>query len=153
MTDLQAAIGCAQLAKLPAFIEARNRNWQLLRQGLDNLSDYFILPEPAPNSKPSWFGFLLTLKENANFCRNEIVKFMESEGVQTRMLFSGNIARHPCFDEPDSSDAIFRIVGDLNNTYRVMGQSFWIGVYPGMTDEMVSHMIKLLENFSILHFK
>jgi CDP-6-deoxy-D-xylo-4-hexulose-3-dehydrase len=145
MTDLQAAIGCAQLAKLPAFIEARNRNWQLLRKGLDNLSDYFILPEPAPNSKPSWFGFLLTVKENAGFCRNEIVKFIESKGIQTRMLFAGNMKRQPCFNKSLEQDS--RVVSDLKNTDKVLNQSFWIGAYPCITEEMISYMIAVLNQF------
>jgi CDP-6-deoxy-D-xylo-4-hexulose-3-dehydrase len=146
MTDLQAAIGCAQLAKLPAFIEARNRNWQLLRAGLDSLSDYFILPEPAPNSKPSWFGFLLTVKENASFCRNEIVQFMESKGIQTRMLFAGNITKHPCFEDIKCSDG-FKIIGALKNTDLITKNTFWIGLYPGLSEEMLSYVVTNFINF------
>jgi CDP-6-deoxy-D-xylo-4-hexulose-3-dehydrase len=147
MTDLQAAIGCAQLDKLPSFIEARNRNWQLLRQGLDSLSDYFILPEPTPNSKPSWFGFLLTVKDNAGFCRNEIVKFLEAEGIQTRMLFAGNITKQACFDNSSQDSNRFRIIDNLRNTDLVMNRSFWLGVYPGMTDEIIGFVILALKRY------
>src|SRR5208283_2315438 len=102
-------IGCAQLEKLPSFIDARKKNWRLLRDGLDDLSDKFVLPEPARNSDPSWFGFLLTVREDAGFTRDEIVKHLESNGIQTRMLFAGNILKHPCFDEMRKNGHGFRI--------------------------------------------
>src|SRR5208337_2018378 len=111
VTDMQAAIGCAQLEKLPAFIEARKKNWRFLREGLDDLSDKFILPEPTPNSEPCWFGFLLTVREAAGFTRDEIVNYLESNNIQTRMLFAGNLIKHPCFDEMRNSGQGFRVVG------------------------------------------
>jgi len=140
-TEMQAAIGCAQLEKLPSFIEARKKNWTLLRKGLSDLGDKFILPEPAENSDPSWFGFLLTLKENAGFARDPIVAHLEKKGIQTRMLFAGNLIKHPCFDEMRKTGNGYRIVGDLATTDRIMRDTFWIGVYPGMEKNMVKHMI------------
>lgn len=142
ITDMQAAIGCAQLEKLPAFIQARKRNWQLLRDGLADLSDKFILPEPTPNSDPSWFGFLLTVREDAGFTRDEIVNHLESKGIQTRMLFAGNLIKHPCFDEMRKSSEGFKIVGELSNTDRIMRDTFWIGVYPGISDGMIGYMVE-----------
>jgi CDP-6-deoxy-D-xylo-4-hexulose-3-dehydrase len=149
MTDLQAAIGCAQLAKLPAFIDARNRNWQLLREGLANLSSSFILPEPEHNSKPSWFGFLLTVKDGAIFCRNDIVKFLESKGIQTRMLFAGNITNQPCCKGARNTDFIFRVVGNLTNTNSVMDQSFLVGVYPGINLNMINYIVNIINDFLV----
>jgi len=146
-TDLQAAIGCAQLEKLPAFIEARKRNWKVLREGLNDLADKFILPEPTEKSDPSWFGFLLTVKENAGFTRDQIVNHLESKGIQTRMLFAGNIVKHPCFDEMRKTGSGFRIVGDLKNTDIIMNQTFWVGVYPGMTAKMLDYMISQIRGF------
>jgi CDP-6-deoxy-D-xylo-4-hexulose-3-dehydrase len=147
VTDMQAAIGCAQLEKLPGFIEARKRNWQLLRDGLDDLSDKFILPEATENSDPSWFGFLLTVKENAGFSRDNIVKHLEANGIQTRMLFAGNFIKHPCFDEMRRSGEGYRVVGSLENTDRIMRDTLWIGVYPGMTKEMILYMIEKIRDF------
>ena len=141
VTDMQAAIGCAQLEKLPAFIEARKRNWQLLRDGLADLSDKFILPEPTPNSDPSWFGFLLTVKEGVGFTRDDIVNHLESKGIQTRMLFAGNLIKHPCFDEMRKSGEGFRVVGSLENTDRIMRDTFWVGVYPGMSESMIQFIV------------
>ena len=138
---MQAAIGCAQLEKLPAFIEARKRNWQLLRDGLADLSDKFILPEPTPNSDPSWFGFLLTVKEGVGFTRDDIVNHLESKGIQTRMLFAGNLIKHPCFDEMRKSGEGFRVVGSLENTDRIMRDTFWVGVYPGMSESMIQFIV------------
>jgi len=143
VTDMQAAIGCAQLEKLPAFIEQRKKNWQLLKKKTAHLSDKYILPEPSENSDPSWFGFLLTVKEG--FKRSEIVSRLEANGVQTRMLFAGNILKHPCFDAMRKSRSGFRVVGKLNNTDRIVNDTFWIGVYPGLTKEMISYMAGLLE--------
>ena len=148
VTDMQAAVGCAQLEKLPLFIEKRNRNWQRLRDGLDNLSDVFILPEATPNSKPSWFGFILTVREEAGFSRDDIVSYLESQGIQTRMLFAGNLIKHPCFDEMRSSGEGFKVIGSLKNTDLIMKQTFWVGVYPGMTEEMVDYLIKYIKAFS-----
>lgn len=147
-TDLQAAIGCAQLEKLPGFTEARKRNWRLLRDGLSRLDRYFILPETAENSDPSWFGFLLTVKSNAGFTRDGLVSHLEKQGIQTRMLFAGNLIKHPCFDEMRALGEGYRVVGDLKNTDLVMGQSFWLGVYPGMTVEMINYMIESIKEFT-----
>lgn len=147
VTDMQAAIGCAQLDKLPGFIETRKQNWNVLRDGLDRLSDLFILPEQTENSDPSWFGFLLTVKESADFSRQDIVNFLESKGIQTRMLFAGNLIKHPCFDEMRLSGKGFRIVGDLKNTDLIMNNTFWIGVYPGMNDAKIRYIIEQFINF------
>jgi CDP-4-dehydro-6-deoxyglucose reductase, E1 len=143
VTDMQAAVGCAQLEKLPEFIEKRKNNWNLLKAKLSHLNDKYILPEPAKNSDPSWFGFLLTVKPGVK--RSEVVNRLEKNGVQTRMLFAGNILRHPCFDEMKKEKTGFRIAGKLKNTDRIVEDTFWIGVYPGLTEEMISYMAKLLE--------
>lgn len=143
VTDMQAAIGCAQLEKLPEFIEKRKKNWDFLKAKLSPLKDKYILPEPAKNARPSWFGFLLTVKPGVK--RSEVVNRLEENGVQTRMLFAGNILRHPCFDEMRKENTGFRIAGKLKNTDRIAEDTFWIGVYPGLTEEMISYMAKLLE--------
>ncbi len=148
VTDMQAAIGCAQLEKLPSFIEARKRNWKLLRDGLAGLEDRFILPEPAPDSDPSWFGFLLTVREGAGFTRDEIVQHLEAKGIQTRMLFSGNLIKHPCFDEMRVTGKGYRAVGSLKNTDRIMRDTFWVGVYPGMTDSMLNYLVSTIREFA-----
>ncbi|HEY6871440.1 MAG TPA: lipopolysaccharide biosynthesis protein RfbH [Geobacteraceae bacterium] len=150
VTDMQAAIGCAQLEKLPSFIAARRSNWQLLRDGLAELADRFILPEPTPDSEPSWFGFLLTVREEAGFTRERIVQHLERKGIQTRMLFAGNLIKHPCFDELRASGEGYRVVGDLANTDRVMRDTFWVGVYPGMTGEMIGFMVETIREFCTL---
>lgn len=139
VTDLQASIGCAQLDKYPDFIEARKKNWETLRELLDPYQEQLILPEPAPNSIPSWFGFLITVKDEAKVARNDITQNLERCNIQTRLLFSGNITRHPCFDQIRDTDA-YRIVGNLESTDRIMEKSFWIGVYPGMTEESLRYM-------------
>lgn len=139
-TDLQAAIGCAQLDKFPAFVERRRHNFDRLKSALSDLKDRLILPEACPNSRPSWFGFLITCKEGTD--RNRLVQFLEKNGIQTRMLFAGNLVKHPCFDEMRASGKGYRIVGKLENTDRIMRDTFWIGVYPGMTDEMLDYMAK-----------
>lgn len=141
-TDLQAAIGCVQLDKLPGFIEARKRNWQFLRDELADMEDYFILPEAQGKSDPSWFGFLLTVRRSAPFSRDDMVQFLERSKIQTRMLFAGNLLRHPCFDEMRLQKRGYRVVGDLRNTDTIMRRTFWVGVYPGMTDAMIDYMIK-----------
>ena len=146
-TDMQAAIGCAQLEKLPAFVEKRNQNWQTLRAQLNDLSNVFILPQPTPDSQPSWFGFMLTVHENANFNRDEIVQYLESKGIQTRMLFAGNLIKHPCFDEIRKERKGYRVIGDLKNTDTVMNQAFWIGVFPGLTNLMISYIIEQIKGF------
>lgn len=147
VTDMQAAIGCAQLEKLPAFIEARKRNWKMLREGLGDLEDIFILPEAAENSDPSWFGFLLTIRDNAAFTREAIVNHLEAAKIQTRMLFSGNIIKHPCFDEMRQSKKGYRVAGTLETTDKVMNDTFWVGVYPGLTAPMVEYMIEKIRQY------
>jgi CDP-4-dehydro-6-deoxyglucose reductase, E1 len=147
VTDMQAAIGCAQLEKLPAFIKARKENWQTLRQGLDALADVLVLPEATHNSDPSWFGFLLTVRPDAGFTRDDIVGYLEEKGIQTRMLFAGNLIKHPCFDEMRQSKSGFRVVGDLKNTDVIMNQTFWVGVYPGMTEAMLKYIIEQIKGF------
>ncbi len=141
-TDMQAAIGCAQLDKFPGFVERRCENFERLRNGLNGMEDKLILPEPCENSRPSWFGFLLTCKEGVN--REQVVPYIESKGVQTRMLFAGNIIKHPCFDEMRAKNSGYRVVGELQNTDRIMRDTFWVGVYPGMTDEMIDYMAKTI---------
>ena len=141
ITDMQAAIGCAQLDKLHGFIEARKKNWKMLREGLDGLSDHLILPEPTKNSNPSWFGFLLTMQRKAACSRDDLVAYLEKAGVQTRMLFAGNLIKHPCFDIMRREKRGFRVVGEMANTDRIMRDSFWVGVYPGMIEDMISFTI------------
>ena len=141
-TDLQAAIGCAQIEKFPSFVEKRRHNFERLHKALEGLEDRLILPEAAPNSRPSWFGFLITCKEGTD--RNKVVQYVESRGVQTRMLFAGNLIKHPCFDEMRAEGKGYRVVGDLTNTDRIMRDTFWVGVYPGMNDEMIDYMAKTI---------
>lgn len=145
-TDMQAAIGCAQLEKLPDFIEARKRNWNLLRDGLAGCEEYFILPEATENSDPSWFGFLLTIRPGHGLTRNKIVGHLERNGIQTRMLFAGNLIKHPCFDEMRKSGTGYRTIGTLSVTDQVMQDTFWIGVYPGMSKEMLDFTLKTIRN-------
>ena len=152
VTDMQAAIGCAQQKKLPSFVEARRNNWQFLRDQLADLSDILELPEPVENSKPSWFGFLMTLKPTVPFKRVDLIKYLENKNIQTRLLFSGNILKHPCFDEMRLTGEGFRVVGELTNTDRIMNDSFWIGVYPGMTQPMLEMMVKTIREFCNKYF-
>ncbi len=147
VTDMQASIGCAQLEKMPNFIEARRKNWQALYDGLSDLSDVLILPEPTKDSKPSWFGFLITVKEDAVFTRDDLVTYLEKNKIQTRMLFAGNLIKHPCFDEMRESNTGYRVVGELTNTDIIMNRTFWIGVYPGMNEKMVQYMINMIKRF------
>ena len=139
---MQAAIGCAQLEKLPEFTEKRKRNFDRLKAALQGTQDRLILPEPCKNADPSWFGFLITCRENVD--RNKLVRYVESCGVQTRLLFAGNLTKHPCFDEMRRSGKGFRIVGKLDNTDRIMRDSFWVGVYPGMTDDRIDYMAETI---------
>lgn len=141
-TDMQAAIGCAQLKKLPSFVERRRYNFNRLFEGLRDLDDKLILPTPCENSNPSWFGFLLTCREGIE--RFKVVKHIEEHNIQTRMLFAGNLIKHPCFDEIRASGKGYRVVGGLDNTDRIMRDTFWIGVYPGMTDDKLDYMIKII---------
>lgn len=143
VTDMQAAIGCAQLEKFPSFIEKRRHNWERLHKALEPLSDRLVLPEPAQNSEPSWFGFLISVKPESGLKRNELIKYIEEHNVQTRLLFSGNIVRQPCFDEIRDT-ASYRISGALEVTEYIMNNTFWVGVYPGMTDDMIDYMAKVI---------
>ena len=147
-TDMQAAIGCAQLEKLSAFIEARRRNWKFLREALAPLEDVFILPEPTPHSNPSWFGFLLTVRDEAPFTRDDIVGHLEEHGIQTRMLFAGNLIKHPCFDIMRETRKGYRVIGGLQNTDTIMGRSFWLGVYPGMGMQQLEYIISVINGYT-----
>ncbi len=147
-TDLQAAIGCAQIRKVPSFVEKRIKNFNRLKTGLTDLSDRLVLPEPCEDSTPSWFGFLITCKEGLD--KRIIVQYLESKGIQTRMLFAGNLMKQPCFDEMRRLQSGYRIVGELVNTNKIMKDTFWIGVYPGMTDDMIDYMIKNVKA-AVLH--
>ncbi|MBQ7217115.1 MAG: lipopolysaccharide biosynthesis protein RfbH [Synergistaceae bacterium] len=148
-TDLQAAIGCAQLEKLSEFVEVRRKNWRHLRDALADCGDVFILPEAQKNSRPSWFGFLLTLRNGVGVkLRNEIVKYLENANIQTRMLFAGNLVRHPCFDEMRTTGTGYRVIGGLENTDAIMNRSFWVGVYPGMSEAMLDFMAEKISGFS-----
>ena len=142
VTDMQAAIGVAQLKKLPSFIAARKKNFKLLYEGLKKYEQYFILPEVEEKADPSWFGFLLTVRENAGFTKNEIVEYLEENKISTRMLFAGNIIRHPSF-----KDVEYKISGDLVNTDNIMNDTFWIGVYPRLTYEMIIYVLKTFDDF------
>ena len=142
-TDMQAAIGCAQLEKFPTFVERRKQNFARLKAALAGTEDKLILPEACENADPSWFGFLITCKEGVD--RNKVVQYVEEHGVQTRMLFAGNLIKHPCFDEMRATGEGYRVVGELTNTDRIMNDTFWVGVYPGMTDEMIDYMAKVLK--------
>ena len=142
-TDLQASIGCAQLDKFPGFVERRRHNFDRLKTALAGTEDRLILPEACPGSRPSWFGFLITCKEGVD--RNALVQYVEKKGVQTRMLFAGNLIKHPCFDQMRESGTGYRVVGDLAVTDRIMRDTFWIGVYPGMTDEMIDYMAETIK--------
>ena len=141
-TDMQAAIGVAQLKKFPYFVERRRENFERLLNGLQEVSDKLILPVPCENSNPSWFGFLLKCKNGV--CRNKVVQYIEEHGVQTRMLFAGNLIKHPCFDEMRKSGNGYRVVGKLENTDRIMKDTFWVGVYPGMSDGKIDYMVKVI---------
>ena len=143
VTDMQAAIGCEQLKKFPGFIERRIHNWNRLHKALEKASDKLILPEEAENSIPSWFGFLLSVKPESGLERNKITRYIENHNIQTRLLFSGNLIKHPCFDQIRGTDA-YKVVGDLSNTDFAMNNSFWVGVYPGMTDEMIDQMAEII---------
>lgn len=144
-TDMQAAIGCEQLKKLPSFIKKRQLHWSYLKKELLPLEDRLLLPESEENSVPSWFGFVISLRENSGLDRRKVVKFIEEHGIQTRLLFSGNIIRHPCFDTIRDTST-YRVCGLLRATDYVMEHTFWVGVYPGMTDSMLEHMAEVIKN-------
>ena len=144
VTDMQAAVGVAQLKKFPSFVERRKHNFKRLREALKNVEDKLILPLANENSDPSWFGFLLTCREGVD--RAKLVNYIEEHNVQTRMLFAGNLTLHPCFDTIRNDGVSYRIIGDLKNTNTVMRNTFWVGVYPGMTDEMIDYMAETIIN-------
>lgn len=144
VTDLQAAVGVEQLKKFPSFIEKRKHNWERLHAALEDVQDRIILPEPAENSDPSWFGFLISVRPETGLDRNEVTKYIEGKNVQTRLLFSGNIVKQPCFDQIRDTDA-YRVVGDLANSEFVVNNTFWVGVYPGMTDDMIDYMAQVIK--------
>ncbi len=148
VTEMQAAIGCEQLKKFPDFVERRRHNWARLHNVLKDVQDKLILPEPAPNSDPSWFGFMMTVREGID--REKVVRYLENKGVQTRMLFSGNLTKHPCFNEMRQSGQGYRVVGGLEVTDRITRDTFWVGVYPGMTDEMLDYMAVTIKDASRL---
>ena len=145
VTDLQAAIGVAQLDKIPLFSEKRRYNWNKIHSALSQcgICDKIILPDAAEYSNPSWFGFLLSVKPESNCKRDDVTKYIEDHNIQTRLLFSGNIIRHPCFDNIRGTEA-YRQIGDLHVTDYVMNNSFWVGVYPGMTDSMIDYMVQII---------
>jgi CDP-6-deoxy-D-xylo-4-hexulose-3-dehydrase len=147
ITDMQAAVGVAQLARLDGFVAARRKNWAFFREALADLSDVLVLPEPTVGSEPSWFGFLLTVREGAALTRDQLVRALEGKKIQTRMLFAGNLIRQPAMTElvkdarAAGRPAPFRVVGELTNTDAVMNRSCWFGVYPGLTDAMRQHVV------------
>lgn len=143
VTDMQAAVGVAQLKKFPGFVERRRHNFTYMLNKLQDVADKFILPESCKNSRPSWFGFLLTCREGVD--REKVVRYLEEHGIQTRMLFAGNLIKHPCFDQMRASGKGYRVVGKLENTDRIMRDTFWIGVYPGMTDEKLDYMANIIK--------
>lgn len=143
VTDLQAAIGVEQLKKFPLFIEKRRHNWDRLYKALAPIQEKVILPVPAENSKPSWFGFLISVKPEAGVDRDTVTKYIEEHNIQTRLLFSGNLIKHPCFDQIRDTDA-YRVVGSLNHSEFIMKNTFWVGVYPGMTDMMIDYMVQVI---------
>ena len=144
VTEMQAAIGCAQIKKLAKFTEIRRNNFNYLKENLKCLEDKLILPEATENSNPSWFGFLITVKEGVD--RRELVEYIEEHNIQTRALFAGNILKHPCFDEIRGTDA-YRVISDLENSNRILNDTFWIGVYPGMTKEKLDYMVKVIKKY------
>ena len=145
VTDMQAAIGCEQLKKFPQFIERRRYNWDRLHKALEDVQDKLILPEPAENSRPSWFGFLISVRPESGLDRNKLTRYIEEHNIQTRLLFSGNLIKHPCFDQIRGTEA-YRVVGDLANTEFIMNNTFWVGLYPGMTDEKIDYMAKVIKD-------
>lgn len=147
VTDMQAAIGVAQLEKLPEIVKMRRKNWQYLYDGLKEIESKIILPKPEVNSIPSWFGFLISIKEDSGKSRVELAKYLENNKIQTRNLFAGNLLKHPAFDEMRTTGEGYRVVGDLKMTDFIMNNTLWIGVYPGMTVEMLDFMIKKIKEY------
>jgi CDP-6-deoxy-D-xylo-4-hexulose-3-dehydrase len=144
-TDLQAAIGCAQLEKLDFIVERRRENFDFMRQGLEGVQG-LLLPESQSNSKPSWFGFFLTVLDDAGYTRNELTRYLEDHKIQTRNLFAGNLLKHPAFEQYELNKD-YRVIGDLPVTNHIMTNSFWLGVYPGMTKEKLQYMIDTIKQF------
>lgn len=144
VTDLQAAIGVEQLKKFPQFIERRRHNWERLYKALEEVKDKLILPEPECNSNPSWFGFLISVKPEKGIDRNSVTRYIEEHNIQTRLLFSGNLVKHPCFDQIRGTEA-YRVAGTLETTEFIMNNTFWVGVYPGMTDDMIDYMSTIIK--------
>jgi len=142
MTDMQAAVGVAQLDKLPGFIKKRRENFDFLHQKLQELQDVLILPEASPDSEPSWFGFPIFVKENAPFSRNDLVKHLEEKRIGTRLLFGGNLLRQPLYQGLN-----YRVIGDLSNADKIMEGVFWIGVFPGLTKEMLEYVAETMRAF------
>lgn len=142
MTDMQAAVGVAQLQKLPQFTEARKRNWRILHEGLKSYEEFLLLPEATPGSDPSWFGFLITVRPSAPFNRRELIRYLEERRIATRLLFGGNLTRQPAWQ-----NVPYRTVGDLTNTDIVMNQTFWIGVYPKLTPQMLDYVLAVFAEF------
>lgn len=137
-TDMQAAIGCAQLEKISEFTRLRRAHFEILKEKLMAIEDFLILPEKAQHADPSWFGFLLTCRSGVD--KNNLVFYLERKGIQTRMLFAGNLIKQPCFDTIRKDERKYRVIGELKNTERIMHDTFWIGVYPGMREEMLYYM-------------
>ena len=150
VTDMQAAIGCAQLEKLDQIVSDRRKNFNFLKEKLAGTRG-LILPEAEKNSNPSWFGFLISVKEDAGFTRNELSEYLEKNKIQTRNLFAGNLLKHPAFDEMKKAGEGYRVVGELVNTDFVMNNTFWIGVYPGMKPEMLQFMVDMIKQFVDSH--
>ncbi|MBQ3600885.1 MAG: DegT/DnrJ/EryC1/StrS family aminotransferase, partial [Lachnospiraceae bacterium] len=150
-TDMQAAIGCAQLEKLDRFTALRKEHWNYLKSELECVTDKLILPNAEKGSKPSWFGFLISVNENAGFTRDELSSYLEAHNIQTRNLFAGNIIKHPCFDDIRENTDSYRVVGTLENTDFVMNRGFWIGVYPEMSKPKLDYMIKTIKQFIEMH--
>jgi len=144
VTDMQASIGCAQLKKLPPFIKRRQENHALLKSLLSDHQEYLILPEALNQSEPSWFGFLITVRPEKGLSRQKVVTALEKNKIQTRMLFAGNLIKHPCFDSIRNNDKLYRVVGQLNNTDRITNDTFWVGVYPGLTEDHIRYMAKVI---------
>lgn len=142
MTDMQAAVGCAQLDKLPEFIARRRQNFAFLYEQLQDIQDVLLLPEAAANSEPSWFGFPIFVKENDSFTRNDLVKYLEEKRIGTRLLFGGNLLRQPLYEGLN-----YRVIGDLPNADQIMQRVFWIGVFPGLTEEMLSYVVATIREF------
>ena len=143
VTDIQAAIACAQIKKLPYFVKRRQENYAYLYENLSDTQDKLYLPEVDSNAIASWFGFPITVRKVED--RDKLVQALEKNKIQTRMLFSGNMIKHPCFDEMREAKEGYRVVGDLTNSDRTLFETFWIGVYPGMTEEMLDFMVKTIK--------